>query len=200
MSLRRGAGHTFLRRVCLALTVFLAVLALPADAVARHHRHKHHHHHHHAQPVDPVVASGASLFGVPWQATVSSAKPGAIQFSVDSRQSFRRGWVAQTSLVSSPPSVFTATTQANIDPRPEVELAGVTNESVAILQVHMSDGSTLELYPTPASAAAKQLVPQLSQVKVFDGFFPAGAAPLVIDAFDANNNVLAERSSSNGNF
>ena len=173
-----------------SLVVLLAVLAfaLPGEASAHRHRHR----------ADPVVASGTSLFGVPWRAIVSN---GRVQFTVDSRQRYKRGWVARTSLPSSPPSVFSADVEANVDPRPEGELAGVTSNDVAMLQVHMSDGSIFEIYPAPAAPAAQQRAPWLSQVRVFDAFFPAGGVmPQIIDAMDANNNVLAERSASNGGF
>ena len=170
------------------------MLVLPAFASAKHHRAKHH------RPEPPVVASGRTLFGVPWQATVAGSDPGSIQFSVDSRKRYQRGWLARNSLPSSPSSVFTATTVTNVDPRPEGELVGITSPSVVLLSVHMSDGSIFELYPTAPSAAAQSRVPSLSQVRVFAGFFPVGAVPQSIDAMDAGNNVLAERTSADGHF
>src|SRR6266576_6368728 len=175
MSLRRGAGPTFLRAL-LALTVFLATIAAPSWASA-HARGKHHAHHKHKR-TDPVLASGTSLFGVPWKA--SATRSGLIQFSVDSRETFQRGRLEQLSLPSSPPSVFTAQTDTLVDPRPEGELAGVTSPSVVLLDVHMSDGSIWEIYPTAPSAAAQSRVPSLSQVRIFAGFFPSGAVPQTI--------------------
>jgi hypothetical protein len=189
-----GAEPTILRAL-LALTGALAVLALPAIASAKHHRAKHHR----AEP--PVVASGTTLYGAQWQATVPSRDPGVIRFSVDSRKQFQRGWLARLSLPSSPASVFSTTLDTSVDPRPEVELAGVTSPDVAMLEVHMSDGSIFEIYPVPAAAAAQNRLSWLSQIRVYDAFFPAGSVmPQTITAMDASNNVLAERNSNNGSF
>jgi hypothetical protein len=188
MILRRGARTSELRAL-LALTGMLALLLVPSSASAKKR---------HAHRPNPVVASGTSLFGVPWQATVQN---GAIQFTVDSSKRYKRGWVARTALPSTAPSVFSATLDTSVDPRPEAELAGVTSPDVAMLEVHMSDGSIFEIYPAPASAAAQNRYPWLTQLRLFNAFFPYGGVnPQIIDALDANNNVLAERASSNGSF
>jgi hypothetical protein len=178
-------------RTLVAMITAFAVFAIPSAASAKHHKHRVHR-------ADPVVASGTTLFGLPWQATAQPT--GQIQFSVDSRAKFRQGWLERLSLPGSP-SVFTAQVKTGIDPRPEGELAGVTDPTVALLDVHMSDGSILEIYPTPAPPAAQSRLPWLNQVQVFAGFFPSGAAtPETITAFDSNNDVLAERGASDGRF
>jgi hypothetical protein len=181
-------------RAWLALMAALAVAAaMPSVASAKHHRAKHH------RVEAPVIASGATAFGVPWQATASN---GSILFSVDSRNRYKRGWLDRLSLPSTPPNVFTARVRPNIDPRPEEELAGTASPNVAMLAVHMADGSILEVYPTAPPPSAQNRLHFLSQIQVFDAFFPSGGPqPQTITAFDANNNVLAERAAnSDGSF
>jgi hypothetical protein len=193
MDLRRGVRFDLLR-ASLALAVLLAAAVLPAAAGAKRHRHRVHR-------ADPVIAGGTSYFGVPWQATVPNGNPGVIQFAIDSREGFSKGWVDRLSVPSSAPSVFRAETRTDIDPRPEVELAGVTSPDVALLQVQMSDGEVLEVYPSPPSPAAQSRLPWLGQVRVFDAFFPAGGVvPEYVRAMDAGNNILADRPSNNGSF
>jgi hypothetical protein len=187
MNLRRGVRFDLLG-ACIALTVVLAAVMFPAAAGAKRH-------HHRVHRADPIIASGTSYFEVPWQATVPSGNPGVIQFSVDSRQQFSKGWVDRLYVPSSGFSVFRAQMKTGIDPRPEGEIAGVASPDVALLLVQMGDGTVLEVAPSTPR------VPWLGQIRVFDAFFPAGGVePVDVQALDASNHILADRQPVNGSF
>jgi hypothetical protein len=157
-----------------------------------------------------LVASGKSLYGVPWRIKAALVRTRWPQGSWDRTLEFHfshgpeddytgGGHFTGLPLPLHPEFVLTATF-GEIDEPPESHINGVTRRRVWTLTVEMSGGESVSVQPTLAPSPLLKRFRWLRGVRFYDVFFPAEQTPRAITAFDRVGHVLARYRKHRGVF
>ena len=157
---------------------------------------------HGSNPAGPIVASGESPEGVPWEIRVDRYRDQAsFNFTLDPPGYEDAGYGMGFPLPIGP-FLLRAVTGSDISPLPENDVSGVTDRRVRELVIRMTRGKPLSVSPTraPERLLERERLKFLRGLRFFDGFYPSGRRPLVIKAYDADGDFLGKRRSWRGHF